>query len=184
MNRLNVDSFRWMEDSSGTWLCMRTTRRQAVQACSEVEEGKQYDVKITRHRERRSLDSNAYAWVLMGQLADKLDLSADEVYREYIPHVPGIYSIVPVREDRLEHWDRIWCSGHLGRMTKDMGPCRGENMDGYHNVVSYYGSSDFDGKQMSRLIELIVRDCKDHGIETMTPMELARMNEEWGKRDV
>ena len=180
------DRFRWMEDSGGTWLCLRTTRREAMQICSEAKEGKAYNVKITQDRKGRSLDSNAYAWVLIGKLAAKLStprapVTPEEVYRQYIPDVADNYTIVPVREDRLEHWDHIWCSGHIGRMTKDMGPCRAANLKGYHNVMSYLGSSDYDTKQMSRLIDLIVADCKVQGIETLSEEKLAAMNEEWGR---
>ena len=176
------DSFRWMEDSSGTWLCMKTTRRQAVQVCDEVKPDKRYEVKITQERKKRSLDANAYCWVLIGKLSETLNLPPDEVYRQYIPDVPGNYTIVPVKADMITHWDRIWCSGHIGRMTQDMGACRARNLEGYHNVRSYLGSSDYDVKQMARLIDLIVQDCKAQGIETMTPDELARLEEEWGHR--
>ena len=40
------------------------------------------------------------------------------------------------------------------------------------------GSSDYDTAQMSRLIEIIVEECKTQGIETLTPEELARMGVE------
>lgn len=177
--QLVSDSFRWMEDSGGTWLCLRTTRRQAVQICNEVKPDKPYTVKITQERRKRSLDANAYCWTLIGKLAEKLQLSPDEVYRQYIPDVAGNYTIVPVKDDMVEHWNRIWCSGHLGRMTRDMGPCR--NLRGYHNVMSYLGSSDYDTKQMAQLIDLIVQDCKAQGIETLPPDKLDAMEAEWGR---
>ena len=184
--KLVSDSVRWMEDSAGTWLCIKTNRRMAVQACDEVKPGKEYDVKITQHRERRSLDANAYAWVLMDKLADHLSMSgqkpmtAEEVYRNYIPYVPGNYTIVPVKEGLVEHWDRIWCGDHLGRMTRDIGECKGKNLKGYRNVMSYMGSSDYDGKMMGRLIDLIIQDCKQYGIETLPPDRLEQMTREWG----
>ncbi len=53
-------------------------------------------------------------------------------------------------------------------------------IEGYVNVRSYYGSSQYDTAQMSRLIDLIVQECRQQGIETATPQELARYKEEWG----
>ena len=41
------DAFRWQEDSAGTWLCVKTTRRQAEQICAEVKPDKKYAVKIS-----------------------------------------------------------------------------------------------------------------------------------------
>lgn len=175
--KLASDSFRWMEDSTGTWLCVKTNRRMAVQVCDMVKVGKEYDVKITPHRKKRSLDASAYCWVLIGKLAAKLEMSPEDVYRQYIPDVADNYTIVPVRNDLVEHWNRVWCSGHIGRMTRDMGPCR--NIEGYNNIMSYLGSSDYDSSQMHRLIELVVADCKEQGIETLTAQELALMEEEW-----
>lgn len=173
------DSFRWMEDGSGTWLCVKAPRRQAEQICRDAKDGKQYDVKITEHRNRRSLDANAYFWVLAGKLAAKLNISPNEIYRQYIPDIADNYTIVPVKEKLLKQWDHIWCAGHIGRMTEDMGPCR--NIPGYHNVMSFFGSSDYDTKQMSRLIDLIVQDCKAQGVETLTPRELDAMKSRWGE---
>ena len=138
---------------------------------------KLYDADLKEYREKRSLDANAYAWVLMDKLAAKLRMRPDEVYRQYIPDVAGNSVIVPVREDMIEHWDKIWCSGHLGRMIEDMGECR--HTPGYHNIRCYLGSSDYDTVQMSRLIDLIVEDCKAQEIETKTPEQLAMMKEDW-----
>ena len=55
---------------------------------------------------------------------------------------------------------------------------------GYHNVRSYLSSSDYDTAQMSQLIELVVADCKQNGIETMTPRELDALVSRWGEVSV
>lgn len=53
-------------------------------------------------------------------------------------------------------------------------------LPGCVNVTLYYGSSTYDTKQMSRLIDNIVQDCQAVGIETLTPDKLALLVEEWG----
>ena len=50
---------------------------------------------------------------------------------------------------------------------------------GYRNLRCYYGSSTYDTKQMSQLIDNLVQDCKALGIETLTPDKLALLTEEW-----
>lgn len=145
-------------------------------------QGQTLDIEIKKRRERRSLDANAYFWLLAGKLSAKLGISPEEIYRQYIPDVGGNYEVFPVRKDRLRQWDRLWCSGHHGRMTVDMGPCR--NTPGYHNVKTYFGSSDYDTAQMARLIDLIVEDCKAQGIETLTPDKLDAIKERWGHAQV
>ncbi len=55
-------------------------------------------------------------------------------------------------------------------------------IEGCVNVVLYYGSSTYDTKQMSSLIDQLIFDAKELGIETATPQELARYKEEWAHR--
>ena len=181
MMHITSDCFKWSSDESGEWLSIRTSGARKI--CESIEPGKQYDVEVKEHREKRSLDMNAYCWLLIGKLAAKLNLSPDEVYRSYIKDVAGNYQIVPIKAELVEKWDHLWCSGHIGRITVDIGPCRAENLKGYHNVISYFGSSDYDTKQMSRLISLVVEDAKAQGIETLTPQELSRMEEEWDAKN-
>lgn len=172
-----IDAFRWSADSDGEWLSIRS--RGAKQFCESLDPNKKYDIEIKEHREKRSLDANAYCWVLIGKLAAKLLISPNEVYRQYIPDVGGNYHIIPIKEELVGAWDKQWCDGHDGRMTVDMGPCR--TAAGYHNVRTYFGSSDYDTAQMSRLIDLIVQDCKAQGIETLTPDKLDAMKVKWGE---
>jgi hypothetical protein len=47
------------------------------------------------------------------------------------------------------------------------------------NVVLYYGSSTYDKAQMSRLIDMVVQDCKEYDIETYDQSELDTMLEAW-----
>lgn len=178
MKQVTVDAARWQQDSDGAWLCLRVQSPAAAMAvCDEFKPDKAYVAHIKR--KGRSLNANAYFWVLVGRLAEKLQIPPDGIYRSYIPDIGGNYEIIPVREDRIDAWERVWCSGHIGRMIEDLGPCR--NIKGYHNIRSYLSSSDYDTVQMSRLIDLVVQDCRENGIETMTPQQLAALKSRWGE---
>ena len=61
---------RWQRDSDGVWLCFLVRESDAVMALESMEPGKSYDLTVKRHTERRSLDANAYMWVLLDRLAD------------------------------------------------------------------------------------------------------------------
>lgn len=168
---------RWYQDREGAWLCLRVqSPASAMSVCDEVNPDKEYTLQLKG--KGRSLDANRYMWELINQLSAKVRVPPNELYREYIKDVGGNCEIVPVREDRIAAWDRVWCAGHIGRLTEDMGPCR--NIPGYHNVKSYISSSDYDAAQMSRLIDLVVFDCKAQGIETMTPWQLDALKSRWG----
>lgn len=137
------------------------------------------DVVIARQKQKRTTDANAYAWVLMGKLADKLGISAEEIYREYVTNIGGNFTVVPVKDEAVETWVQNWEHApktKIGWVSKILGKAKTE---GYTNTVNYYGSSTYDTRQMSRLIDLIIADCKSQGIETMTPDEIARLKANW-----
>lgn len=173
MPQVKASAFRWTMDASGDWLCIQTNKARMV--LDEIADGKLYDVTIKEHRERRSLDANAYAWVLLDKLAEKLQLAKTELYRSYIREIGGNSETVCVLKDAADKLCSGWAHNGIGWLT-DALPSK---IDGCINVVLYYGSSTYDTAQMSRLIDLIVQDCKAQGIETMTPQQLAALMEGW-----
>jgi hypothetical protein len=113
---------------------------------------------------------------LAGKLGAKVGLPKEEVYRSLIPDVGDNYEILPIRTDVVEKWTSNWESKGIGWVCEILSE---SNLPGYTNVITYYGSSTYDTKQMSRLIELIITECKLQGIETMTPQELSLLLEGW-----
>ena len=134
-------------------------------------------IEVKPYRERRSLDANAYFFVLADKLAEKLNTSKVEIYRNAIKDIGGVSETVCVKNQAVERLCEGWCQNGLGWQT-DTFPSK---IDGCTNVILYYGSSTYDTEQMSRLIENIVQDCKAVGIETRTPDEIANMLSLWGE---
>lgn len=178
MRTVRFDSIRWSMDSEGAWLSLRVAdREQAVAACEEVQAGKRYVAEIKQHREKRSLEANSYCWILIGKLAARYGLAPEEVYRQQIRQIGGVYTIVAVPTDMVASVSEGWCAGHIGRQADDMGPCR--TVKGRNNLRLWLGSSDYDTKQMSQLLDGIVQECKAAGIETLPPEEIKRLEEAW-----
>lgn len=167
----------WSMDASGTWLRLKAESASSVRCFLDtMKSDKKHVAAIKEWRQKRSLDANAYCWVLLNKLADKLNMPVTDLYRHYIPDVPDNSQIVCVPTEAVEKLRKGWEHNGIGWCSDTLE----SKIPGCTNVVLYYGSSTFDGKQMSRLIELIVTDCKSLGIETMTPEELTRLGEEWG----
>lgn len=135
---------------------------------------KELTVKVSQYRPKRSKDANAYFWELCGKLSVKLNIRPDDIYRYLIKGVGGNYEVVPIRNDAVDTWIKNWQSRGIGWVCETT-PSK---LEGYTNVLTYYGSSVYDTAQMSRLIDLIVTECKDNDIETATPEELSRILEE------
>lgn len=168
-----------MTDGEDAYLCLCIPYRDAKKFVGEMKNCR-YHVEIKQYRKKRSLDANAYAWELLGKLAPALStheviFTPEQIYREMIRDVGGNFEIMPVRDDALDRWVQIWTSRGLGWVCEIIGPSK---IKGYTNTRCFYGSSVYDTAQMSRLIALIVEECKAAGVETMTPEELERLVEE------
>lgn len=132
---------------------------------------KKYDIEVKLHREKRSLDANAYCWVLIGKLGDALRMDKDAVYLEMLKAY-GQSEIVSVRSD-------IDVKGYF-KYYEPVGTGTVNGSEFTHYKV-FKGSSEYDTREMSVLIDGVVDECRTQGIETMTPAELAVMKEEWAR---
>ena len=163
-------------DGEDAYLCVSIPYKDAKKFVGEMKP-KKYSIEIKEHKERRSLDANAYFWVLLDKLAEKVNIPQTEIYRNYIREIGGVSETVCVKNEAVEKLCEGWGRNGIGWQTDTM-PSK---IEGCTNVILYYGSSTYDTKQMSKLTNFVVEDCKAQGIETMTPRELALLNEEWGR---
>lgn len=133
------------------------------------------DIEIKKHRERRSLDANAYAWVLIDKLAKATNTPKNAVYWTAIREIGGNTETVCVKQEAADKLCAAWTKNGLGWLAEKM-PSK---LPGCVNVVLYYGSSTFDTAQMARFIDGIIQDCKAVGVETLPPDKLEAMLEGW-----
>jgi len=134
-------------------------------------------IEVKKQRKKRSQDANGYFWALCTQIAENLNLTKEEVYRHEIKQV-GYCQMLTLQHDDIESaikdFSNAWSLNGLGWFT--------ETADIYGNtavVIAYFGSSTYDSKQMSRLIDNVVEECKELGISTLTASEIALLKEEW-----
>lgn len=154
----------------------RSEALQQYQKLKQItDKDKLLKVEIKQYRQKRSLDANSYLWVLCQKIAEAIGSTKEEVYRKNIREV-GQFEIVPIREDAVETWIERWGYKGLGWFAEVIDDCK---TNGYKKVISYYGSSSYNTKEMSVLIDSMVTECKELGIETMTPTELAQLKESW-----
>lgn len=142
-------------------------------------DGKPMKVEIKESRGNRSLDANAYCWVLCDKIAATkgLLLKKTDVYKQAIRDY-GVTTILPVESERLGIILRAWDAQGLGNTHDVIGKSK---IEGYTNVRLYVGSSKYDTKEMSILLDGLVADAQDLGIETMTPNQLEELKQLWGE---
>lgn len=125
--------------------------------------------EIKEHREKRSLNANKYAWCLIGKIADAIRSDKDTVYLEMLKRY-GQSEIVSVLSD-------IEVNGYF-KYYSEFGRSTLNGKDFIHYRV-YKGSSEFDTREMSILIDGIVSEAKELDIETLTPAEIQRLKDLW-----
>ena len=130
-----------------------------------LDKDKQYDVEIKIHREKRSLNANSYCWKLCTEIASVINSDKDSVYLLMLKRY-GVSDLIPISnqvpiDDYIKYYD-------IESKT-----------DKYTWYKIYKGSSKYDTKEMSVLLNGIVSECKEMGIPTKEDLEIERMVKEW-----
>lgn len=150
---------------------------ESSQNITETEElqNQELTCRLCKFKKRRTLDANAYFWVLAHKLAAKTEIPVGEIYRSYVREIGGNNRVICTRDKDVAPLMRDWSDRGLGWIAEPFE----SKTEGCTNVILYSGSSTYDTAQMHRLIDLVVQDCKEQGIETMTPAELAMLIGGW-----
>ena len=122
--------------------------------------------EVKEYKDKRSLSQNSYAWKLITQIGNILHKSKEEVYIQMLEDY-GQSEIISVQSD-------INLNGYF-KYIKPVGTGKIGDKDFTHYKI-FKGSSEFDTKEMSIFIDGIIQECKQLGIETLTPDEIARLN--------
>lgn len=167
---------------TGDYIISFTVPKNHRQACEDIANNRGIDLRliISKYFKKRSLNANAYMWELLDNLSEALNVSSEKIYQRLVRDVPGNRFICPIETERVEEFKSVWASKGLGWFCHEL---RDSKHEGYTVMMGYYGSSEYDTKKMSRLIDLVVQECQQAGIETATPEQLERMKLEWDKKD-
>lgn len=132
-------------------------------------------IRAVKYKQKRSLDANAYAWVLMTKIANHPDISSskEDVYEQMLQKYGTLYEdedgYITITVKKSVDMSKV--DGHW-KFIKDNGK--------FASYLMIKGSSEYDTAEMSHFIDRIVEEAKELGIETATPDDLERMKQEWG----
>lgn len=124
-------------------------------------------------RKKRSLDANAYMWVLLQQMAMALHTDKEAVYLQMLEKY-GVFTTLVVDPGKAERIVETL------RVCKNFGEITVKGKKGIQ-IQYYYGSSTYDSEEMAHLINGIVHECNELKIQTISPDEIDRLKEEWGR---
>lgn len=148
---------------------------------AKLDKEKEYVIEIKKKSKSRSMNANAYCWVLCQKIAEELSntgyTSKEDVYRKAIKDCSH-FSYVPVREDAIERYIQIWQAHGIGWIAEDAGEYK--SLQGYHNIMCYHGSSVYTVSEMQRLIDCLVDECHQLGIQLEDSDYIQSLVKEWG----
>lgn len=151
--------------------------RECLNQLEKIKDDKLY-IKVDKKRNKRSLDANSYMWLLTDKIAKELCkdgtiLTKEDIYKDSIKQI-GTFEPFIVQEKSFDKFKRIWERQGLGFFVQKI--CIKNKCV---RVNCYYGSSTYDSKEMSLLIELVVELAKSLNIETKPKEEIESLLKEW-----
>ena len=128
-----------------------------------------YDVKINKHREKRSLNANAYLWKLVTEIGNVLNKSKEEVYLQMLIDYGQSEMVSILSEIDVKGYFKYYKLAGTSIL----------NGKEFNHYKIYKGSSEYDTKEMSILLNGVVQEAKNLGIKTKDDIELERLIKEW-----
>ena len=162
---------------SGSELILSLTN--PIEAGKVVHKFNAGDYELRPVPKKRSLDANAYAWVLIHKIAAKIQEPAVEVYRRYVRDIGSKVVVVCVQTEDVETEVNAFLAGHIGRMV-DIGESK---IRGCATMHKKYGSSNYTVQEMARFIDIIQQDCVALDIETKPQEEVESLLRQWGESE-
>lgn len=159
---------------TGQWnITFTINEASAINEVNNIQSCEKLSIKAVKHRNKRSLDANAYCWVILQKIAEVLHQDKWNVYLEMLGKY-GVFTHIIVKPNVVDKVKEEW------RTVKELGEVSVNGMTGIQ-LQCYFGSSTYNTKEMSVLIDGIVYEAKELGIETLPPDELERMKIEWNQ---
>lgn len=124
---------------------------------------KQYELR--EYHKRKTLSQNAYAWVLINEIANKINKSKEQVYLQMLKDYGQRTEILLKADVEVKTYFKYYEA--VSKIKKD-------DIE-FIEYYLYKGSSQFDSKEMSIFIDGIIEEAKQLGIQTMTPNEIRKL---------
>lgn len=130
---------------------------------------------ITEHKEKRSRNANSLLWACLGEIASALKTDKWEVYLQMLKRY-GQFTYICVKPTAVEGVKKQW------RECEEIGHV---NINGQDSVqmLCYFGSSTYNSKEFSILLDGVVSEMKEIGLETPADREMERAIKELEKAD-
>lgn len=132
---------------------------------------KHLSLTVKQWREGRSLNANRLLWDCLGEIAEALRTDKWNVYLMMLKRY-GKYTYICVKPNVVESVKAQW------RECEEIGEI---NINGEKAVqlLCYFGSSTYDTKEFSVLLDGVISEMKEMGLKAPSERELDKVIESW-----
>lgn len=130
-------------------------------------------IEVKQHKKSRSLDANATLWKMLSMMAEKLNTTKDELYLEMLDRY-GVFTHIVVKPNVVERVKQEW------RTVRELGMIKVNGKEGMQ-LQCYFGSSTYDTKEFSVLLDGVIQEAKEIGIDFISKEDRNLMLEQWGR---
>ena len=155
-------------------LTLTLTQKQPIDDLKAIiANGKLIEVDLHQQKKKRSLDANGMLWAICTQIANAIKSSKDEVYLTMLERY-GVFTHIIVQQKAVERIKQEW------RTCRVLGEVTVNGKTGIQ-VMCYYGSHTYNSKEFSVLLDGVISDAKELGIEVISEQDKQLLIQEWGK---
>lgn len=151
------------------------TQKQAITWLLEQDNTKKYEVK--EYRKKRSKNANSYFWKLLEEACEVMNLDTIQEYKRRVKEL-GVFRQFRIMTQDVKTFEKIWTDRGIAWFCEIVDTEYIGNTE-FKIINAFYGSSSYNTKQMSRLINNLVQDCKLIGIETKSQAEIDSLLRSW-----
>ena len=151
-----------------------------IELVEQLKNENKLNIELKKYRQKRGLNANNYFWKLLQEICELAEIDTIEEYKRRVKEL-GIFRRFKIEKDNVKTFKKMWNAQGIAWFCEIFDTEIINNAE-FKIINAYYGSSSFNSKQMSRLIDGLVQDCKTYGIETKTPEEIKSLLESWDKK--
>jgi len=145
--------------------------KNAAAEIDKIKDEETLSIEAVKYRKKRSLNANALLWACLGDIAAALRTDKWDVYLMMLRRY-GKFTYICVKPNVVDAVKMQW------REVEEIGTVKIGKEDAVQ-LLCYFGSSTYDTKEMSVLIDGVISEMKEMGLETPVPRDLQRALEAW-----
>ena len=135
---------------------------------------KKFNLKIEEYSPKRSQSQNAYMWTLLDEIAKVIHETKDDVYKRMIKDY-GVFQSLTLQSDAVNSFIKDWKAKGIGWFCQIKRRDKAKNET---DIIAYYGSSSYNTREMARLIDAIIMECKNLDIPVISFNEAILLDNE------